>query len=162
MLVHAHANPALTGVMRGISLLGEPVTLITLSILVMVFFTRTARPRLMLPFAVTVAGAEVLDQLLKLLFHRARPATFFGLAEPSGYSFPSGHSLVSFAFFGAMVIFGAPRRWWHYLAAAVPIGAIGLSRVYLGMHYPTDVLGGWAFAAIWLLIVDLVRQRARQ
>jgi len=157
-LVHAHANPGLTEAMRGISLFGEPVVLITLSLLVIVFFMRTARPRLMLPFAVTVAGAEVLDQLLKQLFHRPRPATFFGLAEPSGYSFPSGHALVSFAFFGTMVIFAAPRRWWHYLLAAAAVAAIGRSRIYLGMHYPSDVLGGWAAAAAWLFIVSWARR----
>jgi undecaprenyl-diphosphatase len=163
-LVHAHASPTLTAAMRGISLIGEPGVLIALGLVAVVFFMRTARPRRVSLFAITVAGAEVLDQLLKMVFHRLRPATFFALTEPVGYSFPSGHALVSCAFFGALAVFEAARsgrrarRWWYYIAAAVPIAAIGLSRIYLGMHYPTDVLGGWAAAAAWLFSVKLARR----
>jgi undecaprenyl-diphosphatase len=112
----------------------------------------------MLRFAIAIGGAEVLDQLLKLLFHRARPATFFGLPEPMSYSFPSGHALVSFAFFGALAVFVSPRRWWYAIAAALPIAAIGYSRIYLGMHYPSDVLGGWVAAAIWLFSLSWARR----
>ena len=160
MLVHADASPALTAAMRGFSLIGQPAVLITLGARVMFWLVRTGRVRTALLFALTVAGAEVLDQLLKLLFHRPRPATFFGLAEPMGYSFPSGHSLVSFAFFGALAVAAAARtesrtRWLYYIGAAIPIAAIGLSRIYLGMHYPSDVLGGWAAAAVWLFSVTL-------
>jgi undecaprenyl-diphosphatase len=162
-LVHVHASPALTAIMRGFSLIGQPAVLIALGALIL-FLMRNERPRRTLLFAVTVAGAEVLDQLLKLLFHRPRPATFFGVAEPMGYSFPSGHALVSCAFFGALAVFAAARtgrrarRWLYYTAAAAPIAAIGLSRVYLGMHYPTDVLGGWAAGAAWLFSVKLARR----
>jgi undecaprenyl-diphosphatase len=159
MLVHAQANPALTAMMRAISMIGEPAVLIALGVLVIVFFVRAGRRRAAVLFLIAVAGAELLDQLLKLVFHRARPATFFGLAEPMGYSFPSGHALVSFAFFGALVVFAAPQRRWYYIAAALPIAAIGFSRVYLGMHYPTDVLGGWAVAAVWLCCVYLAAIR---
>ncbi|MGA2737972.1 MAG: phosphatase PAP2 family protein [Bryobacteraceae bacterium] len=157
-LVHAHASPALTVAMRAISALGEPAFLIVLGVPVVFWLVRTGRTRAMLRFAIAIVGAEVLDQLLKLLFHRARPTIFFGLPKPMGYSFPSGHALVSFAFFGALVVFASPRRWWYYIAAAVPIAAIGYSRIYLGMHYPSDVLGGWAAAAIWLFSVSWARR----
>ena len=163
MLVHAHASPTLTVAMRGISLMGSPWFLIAMGALV-IFLMRAERPRRTLLFAVTVAGAEVLDQLLKIVFHRPRPATFFGLAEPMGYSFPSGHALVSCAFFGALAVFAAARtgrrarRWLYYVGAAIPIAAIGLSRIYLGMHYPSDVLGGYTGAAAWLFSVKLARR----
>ena len=155
MAVHAHATPALTAAMRAVSMIGEPTVLIVAGFAAALWLLRTGRERTALRFAAILAGAEILDQLLKLAFHRPRPAVFFGLAEPMGYSFPSGHSLVSFAFFGALALFAAPRRWWYFLAAAVPIAAIGFSRVYLGMHYPSDVLGGWATAAVWLFVVRL-------
>jgi membrane-associated phospholipid phosphatase len=158
MFVHAYANPALTALMRGISLIGDPGVLVALTVPVMVWFVRTGRARTVLMFAIAMAGAELLDQLLKLAFHRPRPATFFGLAQPMGYSFPSGHALVSLAFFGALAVFVARRRWLYYVAAAISVAAIGLSRVYLGMHYPTDVLGGWAAAAAWLFSVNLARR----
>jgi undecaprenyl-diphosphatase len=157
-LVHAHASPTLTDLMRGVSLIGEPAVLITLGAFVIFWLVWKGRARTALLFGVVVAGAELLDQLLKLLFHRLRPAVFFGLAEPAGYSFPSGHALVSFAFFSALAVFATPRRWWYFLLAALPIAAIGLSRVYLGMHYPSDVLGGWAAGAILLFSVSLARR----
>jgi undecaprenyl-diphosphatase len=81
-----------------------------------------------------------------------------------GYSFPSGHALVSCAFFGALAVFAAARtgrrarRWLYYVGAAIPIAAIGLSRIYLGMHYPSDVLGGYTGAAAWLFSVKLARR----
>ena len=105
---------------------------------------------------------EVLDQLLKVAFHRPRPPTLFGLAGPAGYSFPSGHALVSFAFFGALAVFAAPRRWLRYIVAALPVAAIGYSRIYLGVHYPSDVLGGWAAAAVWVFSVTFIMARAQR
>jgi undecaprenyl-diphosphatase len=161
LLVHSFANPGLTAMMRGISSVGTPNVLIALSLPTIVWLVRRGRTRTVLVFCLTMAGAEVLDQILKLMFHRARPSPFFGLAEPMGYSFPSGHALVSFAFFGAWVIFAKPWRWWHYIAAAVPVAAIGLSRIYLGVHYPTDVLGGWAAGLVWTASVYLAFSRAR-
>jgi membrane-associated phospholipid phosphatase len=158
MLVHANATPALTMVMRAISLIGYPAVLIALAVPAVVWSVRMGKARWASRFAISVAGAEVLEQLLKLVFHRPRPDTFFGLSGPMGYSFPSGHALVSFAFFGALAVFAAPRRWWYYTAAALPITAIGLSRIYLGMHYPSDVLGGWAAGTVLLLSVAWARR----
>src|ERR1019366_9092030 len=152
MLVHAHADPALTTAMRGVSLIGEP------------WFLRKGWRRTVLLFAITLAGAEVLDQLLKLMFHRPRPATFFALTEPMGYSFPSGHALVSCAFFGGLAVFAAARtgsrarRCLYYIVAALLIAAIGFSRIYLGVHYPSDVLGGYAAAVVWLFSVALAQR----
>jgi undecaprenyl-diphosphatase len=159
MLVHAHANPPLTLVMRAISVIGQPAILIALGVAAVAWLARTGRTRTAALFGIIVAGAEVLDQSLKLVFHRPRPVPFFGLATPAGYSFPSGHALVSFAFFGALVVYAAARRWWYFSAAAVPVAAIGYSRVYLGVHYPTDVLGGWTTAALWILCVYLAGRR---
>jgi len=156
MLLHAHASPPLTSAMRQISRIGAPAVLIGVGAVIVFWLMRAGRRRTALRFAISVAGAEVLEQLLKLAFHRPRPPTFFGLAVPAGYSFPSGHAVVSFAFFGALVLLAAPRRWWHFIAAAAAIAAIGFSRVYLGMHYPSDVLGGWVAAAVWLFSVAWV------
>jgi undecaprenyl-diphosphatase len=158
MCVHAHAGPAQTAAMRAISAIGQPALLIALGVAAVFWFVRTGRARTAVRFAISVAGAEVLEELLKLAFHRPRPVPFFGLAAPAGYSFPSGHATVSLAFFGALALCAAPRRWWRFIAAALPIAAIGYSRVYLGVHYPSDVLGGWAAAAIWLSIVWWARR----
>ncbi len=164
MLVHARSDPALTAAMRGVSLIGEPWFLFVLGVPAVVWFVWKGWRRTVLVFAITVAGAEVLDQLLKLMFHRPRPATFFSLAEPMGYSFPSGHALVSCAFFGGLAVFAAARtgsrarRCLYYGVAALLIAAIGFSRIYLGAHYPSDVVGGYAAAVVWLFSVAWVRR----
>jgi undecaprenyl-diphosphatase len=163
MLIHAHANPWLTAMMRGISLIASPGLLIALGALAIVFFVRTDKWRTAILFLIAVAGAQLLGESLKLVFHRTRPATFFGVAEPGGYSFPSGHAVGSCAFFCVMAIFAAARtssrarRWLYYIGAALAFAAVGFSRIYLGMHNPSDVLGGYAVAALWLSIVALCR-----
>ncbi len=153
--------------MRGASFLGSPTFLIPLGILVVAGFLWQGRPRTARLFVVIAIGSEVLDEILKLAFHRMRPAAFFELPEPLGYSFPSGHAMVSCAFYGALAAFAAartksgPRRWRHRIAAALliaVIATIGVSRIYLGVHYPSDVVGGYTAAIVWLFIVASARR----
>jgi undecaprenyl-diphosphatase len=159
LFAYQHASPALTAVMRAISLLGSPAFLIAVALLVIVRFRRTGRPRIAVLFLITVIGAEALDQILKLAFHRIRPEAFFDLTEPVGYSFPSGHALVCCSFYGVLAAFEAARtesrarRWIYWTAAVLLIATIGLSRIYLGVHYPSDVLAGYAAAIVWVLSV---------
>lgn len=139
--------------------------LIGLGVLTILWLVRAGRGRTAVLFGVVVAGAEIIDQLGKHLFHRLRPVPFFGLSAPKSYSFPSGHALVSCAFFGALAAIVAARtpsrarRSIYYLAAAAFSGAIGLSRIYLGVHYPSDVLGGYAAAVVWACTVVCVMRR---
>jgi undecaprenyl-diphosphatase len=101
-----------------------------------------------------MAGALVLDISLKHAFHRQRPTPFFG-PLPHTYSFPSGHAMFSVCFYGVLAGLVADRtnsrviKICIWLLAVVLIAAIGLSRIYLGVHYPTDVLGGY-LAAVWV------------
>lgn len=166
-LVHQHACPALTACMRAVSIIGAPGVLLTLGILVVVVYVRQGRPRTALLFVITMAGAVILDTLLKLLFHRTRPVAFFGLKEPSSYSFPSGHALVSCAYFGVLAAFASARtasRWRrriYWTVAALLTGIIGFSRIYLGVHYPSDVLAGYATAIVWVFSVATARRWIR-
>jgi undecaprenyl-diphosphatase len=168
LLVHAHAAPPATALMRDLSQIGQPAVLISLGTLIIFWLVRTGRSRTALLFAIVVVGAEILDQLLKLLFHRTRPVPFFGIATPDSYSFPSGHALVSCAFFGSLAAIAAARttrrtlRMAYYAAAAATAGAIGFSRIYLGVHYPSDVLGGYAAAVVWCFSVVCWRSRPGQ
>jgi undecaprenyl-diphosphatase len=116
---------------------------------------------------VTILGAVVLDVSLKLAFHRARPVPFF-VALPSTYSFPSGHSLFSFCFYGVTAGLLAGRtsslrvRILIWTLAALLVAAIGFSRVYLGVHYLSDVIAGYLAAALWVsTLVTLDRMRKR-
>jgi undecaprenyl-diphosphatase len=166
--IHELASPAVTAVMRGVSLLGSPFFLVPCGAWAIFRYRRTGRPRMAVLFLVTVVGAEVLEQALKLMVRRPRPAAFFGLAEPYGYSFPSGHALMSCAFYGVLAAFAAAgthscaRRWRYWIAAGLLIALIGLSRIYLGVHYPSDVLAGYAAAIVWVFSVASARRWMRR
>lgn len=104
--------------------------------------------------AVLLAGAGV--GIAKLYFQRVRPAGPWALVHEPGYSFPSGHSASSVLLYGmcAYLLWRLTRRWWvgvlAPVIAAVLVLGTGYSRVYLGAHYPSDVLAGFISGAIWL------------
>lgn len=166
--VHQFASPAMTRAMTAISLLGYNILIVELVFAIAVFLHlrwRHAAGWL----AVSMGGALALDLALKYAFHRPRPQPFFG-AAPHSYSFPSGHALCSFCFYAVLAGLIAARTRSFVLrvavgiAAAVLVIAIGLSRIYLGMHYPSDVIAGYLSAALWvssLLVLDRWRVRRR-
>jgi undecaprenyl-diphosphatase len=115
--------------------------------------------------AVTVGGATVTSTIIKIVVARPRPAAG-ALVDALGYAFPSGHSTTgAAAWLGAAVAVASmtratPIRVVVGTVAAVVVALIGVSRVYLGVHAPTDVLGGWAIGTLWLIGV-LVAARLR-
>ncbi len=167
--IHEFASPAMTRAMTAVSTLGYKILIAELLVAIIVFlYLRWRRAAGWL--AVTMAGALALDLALKYAFHRARPQVFFG-AEPHSYSFPSGHALCSFCFYVVMAGLIAARvrslmlRIAVGVLAAMMVIAIGVSRVYLGMHYPSDVLAGYLAAAVWvsaLLVLDHWRMNRRK
>ncbi len=118
-------------------------------------------------FASGVGGLVVLG--LKSLFSRARPLE--QVIAATGYSFPSGHAFGATVFYGMMIALAwrlSDRRWMRAVVTIlglVIIVAVGLSRVYLNVHYPTDVVGGWLAGSAWLIssliLVDIVERRTR-
>lgn len=158
--VHSWASPPLTRAMRLASFLGSGFVLVPLGVLALWWLVRTGRKHAAWLFVLAVLGGEVLENLLKLFFRRPRPEPFFGYPAPSTYSFPSGHATLSFCFYGVLAVILTARlpsrsaRAALLLAAGVLALAIGVSRIYLGVHYPSDVLGGYAAAAIWLGAVN--------
>ena len=162
--VHAYASPPLTKAMIFISFLGGD-GLTAAAILSVIAFLVFHWRREALWMVVTILGALVLDLSLKYAFHRPRPVPFF-VPVPYTYSFPSGHSLFSFCFYGVLAglltrrIRSRMGRVLIWTLAAVLVAAIGLSRVYLGVHYPSDVIAGYLAASLWvstLVALDRVR-----
>lgn len=112
--------------------------------------------------AVNVGAISAIDQLLKVLVRRPRPQGF-RLVEALGLSFPSGHSMAAMAFYGYGIWLvrcstcGLPLGAAIEVALALVIFAVGVSRIYLGVHYASDVLGGFCLSFAWLvLFVHLV------
>lgn len=107
-------------------------------------------------------GATVINFSLKALFARPRPSIIEPLVDVHTYSYPSGHALMSFAVFlsfaavTAELAAGFRTRAYLVCGGLLIAGIVGLTRVYLGVHYPSDVLGGWAIGGAWALLCWIV------
>jgi undecaprenyl-diphosphatase len=158
-LAHGLASPGLTRLMRAASLYGGPAVLIPAGLLAAAGFLVKRWRRGALLAVVTLAGAGLLSSLLKFSFARVRPASFFDYPLPGSPSFPSGHALYAASVFGGLAVLLTARMRNPLLQLAIWLVAIslillvGLSRVYLGVHYPSDVLAGYAIGIIWVTTV---------
>lgn len=157
--VHAIATPALTEVMWFASRFGGPSRLSIIAVIIFAVFAYKKWFRGVVLLLVTLGGAGLLDTLLKLSFRRERPNPLFDYPLPGSYSFPSGHALFSFVFFGSAAVLLAHRVRGHaprvliFAIAAALIGVIGISRIYLNVHHPSDVLAGYLVALVWVVAV---------
>jgi membrane-associated phospholipid phosphatase len=153
--VHQHATPTLTWFMMGFSFLGSVAVVTTLCLVAICVFLYSRQARTAALLAVTMAGMAALDVALKLAFHRPRPVAYFG-PTPASYSFPSGHAMGSVCFYGVLAAILAARargkgaKGSIWTAAMLLIGMIGYSRIYLGVHYPSDVIAGYCAGAVWV------------
>src|SRR5579863_1259402 len=156
--VHSWATPRLTLCMEGITQLGSFPVLVVFGLVASWLLAQRGRIRAAVILAVAALGAEAFDQLLKGLFRRPRPEAFFGLS-PHNFSFPSGHSVESCCFYGVLAAIVATnsrsrrQRVGIWIMAALITLAVGTSRIYLGVHYPTDVVGGYTAAVVWVSLV---------
>ena len=158
--VHAWAAPWLTFLMRKVTFLGSEFVLVPLGALITWRLVAAGRRHAAVLFTIAALGGEALNQVLKQVFERPRPEeAFFGYGLPQSYSFPSGHALVSFCFFGALAAILTQRmklgvvKYAIWAGAALLAALIGFSRVYLGVHYPSDVLAGYSAAIVWVAAV---------
>ena len=161
--IHSRATPAMTRAMQSITQLGSSPVLVVFGLIACLALARRGRVRAAVILAVSALGAEAFDQTLKALFHRPRPEAFFGLS-PVSYSFPSGHSVESCCFYGVLAAIAATNtrsrreRIGIWILASLTALAVGTSRIYLGVHYPTDVLGGYVAAVAWVSLVWTIYQ----
>ena len=152
--------------MKVASYIGEAGNVQFLTLAAVIAFWIQGRRRDGLVLAVTILGAGVLGNVLKLCFHRARPVPYFGLATPATFSFPSEHALMAICFY--MVLAHLVNSHVQMVRIRVGIWAvavsmtlvIGFSRIYLGLHYPTDVVAGYAAGAAWVSAITLAERFA--
>jgi undecaprenyl-diphosphatase len=170
-LTQSIEGPVLTRVMEAWTTIGSSryVAIIAAGVMAYLYFIRKRRFEPLFLVAV-LAGSVGWNQLLKSLFHRERPNVHQLITE-TGFSFPSGHTMSACALYGAIVFLlwrhGRTRMLRGMLLAfgAMMIAGIGFSRIYLGVHYPSDVLGAvlagglWLIVAIWLYQWGMERRR---
>jgi len=159
--IHEFAFPALTSVMQLMSFLGSTLFLIVFGVVVVIALYLRKHRRGATLFTITTVGASLLLIVLKLTFRRARPEPFFETILPASYSFPSGHSLAAFCFYGALaeILTGRTDKLWLQIivwtSAVMMILLIGISRIYLGVHHPSDVVAGYAVGLIWVMTIAI-------
>lgn len=143
-----------TPVAKVITQLGGAIFLITLTIILILFIKNK---KIGISIFSNLAIITVLNQVLKRILQRPRP-TEFRIIEETGYSFPSGHSMVSMAFYGYLIyliykyVKNKYLKWISIILLSILICFIGISRIYLGVHYTSDVLGGFFISISYLII----------
>lgn len=160
MFVYSLRTPALTQFMLLISSFGESLCLVLAALVAIVFLVKQHRKEAVLFCLVLIMGF-LLNTSLKTMFHRARP-NIAPLVIEQSYSFPSGHAMNSFIFYALMAYFSYHFFRHKGLTIVLSLGAIalvlliGFSRIYLGVHYFTDVLAGYLAGFWWFITVLLI------
>jgi membrane-associated phospholipid phosphatase len=152
-----HGTEPGEAILSAVTSLGAPL-LYAVVIIAVLWFAWRREWRSAIALALTTGGGVALSNLLKVIFHRGRPATVVEFIPHPSWSFPSGHALnsvVSYGFLAVLLldrITGRRKRMAVVIAATIMVLVIGFSRLYLGVHYLSDVTGGWIAGAAWLLV----------
>lgn len=151
--VQAVENNNLSRIFKGITYIGDPHTVVIITVIITVILYLKKMKRESAFFCLNILGVAALNELLKGVFRRDRPS--MRIIEASGYSFPSGHSMTFLAFaiiFSYLILIYSENKFRAYfisLCLIVLAISIGFSRVYLRVHYLSDVLAGWSVAMFW-------------
>jgi membrane-associated phospholipid phosphatase len=110
---------------------------------------------------IALGGSAALNIILKALFQRERPELWQRLIHESSFSFPSGHAMASsvLACCVVLLLWQTTWRWLVICAASLYVITIGISRLYLGVHYPTDIIAGWCVSVSWVLLTYVIVMR---
>lgn len=151
--VHAHATPTLDNLMFFFSRAGSGLVLVPFDAIIFTFLFWKKQRQKAFFWGLAVGGAALINFLAKLGFSRARPSLWVPLLPETTFSFPSGHAMQSMAVGTALVILLWHTRWRDVvlLLSASFVLAVGLSRIYLGVHYPSDILAGWCASVAWVV-----------
>lgn len=160
ILLYAHslASPAWDTVMLLFSRLGYGGGVVPFAIVLWLVLLAWRRLRDCLVFGLSVGGAGLLNRVAKAFFGRERPKLWESVAPETTLSFPSGHAMGSMALIAVLVVLLWPTRWRNLMLilGAVFVVMVGLSRIYLGVHYPSDVLAGWVASFAWVMGVSIL------
>jgi undecaprenyl-diphosphatase len=161
-LLYSGHRPGLVVLARVLTAFGEPTILIGAGIVCALWLWRTGRARLASALVLIVLVGRGLSEAQKYWIGRARPALEPHLVLVKTSSFPSGHATSSMIFYLTLALaLTAGTRWYRLAAGSAVLLSllIGISRVMLGVHWPSDVVGGWAFGLLWVLLTLRLAQR---
>lgn len=157
--INTLASPALDLIMVGITLLGDAEIVVPALLVVAAVLYLRARRRKEAAFLVLAAGGtSAINLVFKHIFQRDRPTLWEHLVNETSFSFPSGHAMISSTIALTVIILCWKTR---YRRTAITLGIlycflISFSRLYLGVHFPSDILAGWCVSAVWVLTVYII------
>jgi len=156
--LHRHAAPTLTEAMKFISLLASWPVVMGICLLMVLYFARKRSRDRLLALMLTIPVGMLVNGMLKHAFHRSRPAWDNPILMIASFSFPSAHTMAATLLYGLLAAFVVRKvQAWRWrvltvLAAGLLVVLIGFSRLYLGVHYLSDVLAGMAAGSAWLAL----------
>ena len=161
--LHEHSTPLLTTAMKVVTELGGLVAVPIIAVVLSGLLWWKGRRRDATLLAATVVGATLLNTVLKAVFQRTRPDFWEHLVTENSYSFPSGHAMASMSIAASLAVIAWTSRWrWAaIILGSVYVLVVGASRMYLGVHFPSDILAGWCVALSWLMVVSLILKLGR-
>ncbi|MGF6376411.1 undecaprenyl-diphosphatase [Clostridiales Family XIII bacterium PM5-7] len=163
--VYSLRTPTLNRIWIAVTYLGnwQTITLVVLGLLL----AKSTRVNIGVPMAATAVASTCIYKLVKMIFQRPRPDLAVRLIEQGGYSFPSGHAMNGLVCYGILIYLvrrhckNETIRNGLTILLSVLFISIGLSRVYVGVHYPSDILGGWCLGIVVLTIAVMCIERIR-
>ncbi len=158
LAIHSTARPQLDSFAAILTKLGVFWGVFPVAIAIALVLLNRRRWRELAYFATTLMGNIIINRTTKLLLHRSRPHLWESPAPQFDYGFPSGHAMSSMTLVAALTILTWGSRWfWLVLVAGgLFVLAIGWTRLYLGVHYPSDILAGWTASLAWATGVNLL------
>ena len=156
--IYQYSSPTLNEIILRVTNLGGVLGVLGLGAVAVGIYLWRRKWQACVQIIAGIGGAGLLNFFLKLIFSRDRPELWDQLIIETNHSFPSGHAMLSsaLAFSLVVVLWHTKWRWVAFVLATIYIFAIGFTRLYLGVHYPTDVVAGWCVSAAWVLIVAFV------
>jgi undecaprenyl-diphosphatase len=157
LAIHQHATPVLDWIVVHTTNIGSPLVVAIIAFGLALYLAYRRDVVRFLVLGGSLVGAAGLAFIIKSTIERPRPQLWHRLMSESGFSFISGHATMSMALAAAImaILWRTKWRWLAIICGIFYAGWVGFSRLYLGVHYPTDVLGGWVVATAWVMVVSL-------
>ncbi len=162
--LHARSTPLFDTIMLGASIGAGPVGLLVFNLAILGYCLWRRKMHAATFWVLATGGALLLNLLTKAFFQRTRPSFWESIAPETSFSFPSGHAMCSMAAAAALVVLFRRSQWRNHVTAiaVVCVLLVGVSRPYLGVHYPSDILAGWTAALAWVVGLAISGAHARR
>lgn len=156
--IHEQATPALDQTATLLTKLGSVKRVMPVAALIALSLLGRKRWRALIYWVLTLIGCTAINWTAKGFWHRLRPHLWDGYPLPQDFSFPSGHAMTSMAFAAALMVLTWRSRWFGFtlVLGSLYVAIIGWTRLYLGVHYPSDILAGWMLSLAWAVGMRLL------